>query len=327
MIYRPASLDLPQLPLSAFSTPDGSCLLLLNKSSDGVSFTAYHWPTFGASEGSLLEFPNVSPYSISVTSLVNRNIVHVLMLSEDYRCQSYALDITKKTTEFTFKPKESKATSSGNGAITGLHNCLIDCHADVWTRFPVIAAVQRRTITASRCRKRINFVTDRDCDRYQPHFRDLIQSFEQRTRKPTGDELKSILVTAIPHQQFAPRTCFADAWGVSTLKAGEWIVDIFCLIPLHIAICRENRFVPLKDGISSAELERSLLGADVSTIVDSVTFGWWAPLPSCMFHSMLTLVFRYESIFQSYMASKVRNRLLAGICSARSYPVNISAAR
>lgn len=46
-------------------------------------------------------------------------------------------------------------------------------------------------------------------------------------------------------------------------------------------------FLPLKDGVSSAEHENSLLGADVSQIVDAISLGW------------------YESVFQSYMAQKV----------------------
>ncbi len=75
---------------------------------------------------------------------------------------------------------------------------------------------------------------------------------------------------------------------VSSFKAGEWLVDLLCLIPIHIAVTRDNRFIPLRDGIWSAEVERDLLGATVDQIVDGLSFGW------------------YESIFQSYMASKVR---------------------
>lgn len=76
-------------------------------------------------------------------------------------------------------------------------------------------------------------------------------------------------------------------WEVSQFRVGEWLVDFLCLIPIHIAITKENRFIPLKDGVSSPELEKSLLGAEVGQVVDSLSFGW------------------YESLFQSYMASKV----------------------
>lgn len=65
------------------------------------------------------------------------------------------------------------------------------------------------------------------------------------------------------------------------------MVDIFCLIPIHIAIARDNRFVPLKDGVWAPETEKALLGAEIGRIVDSLSLGW------------------YESIFQSYMSTKV----------------------
>jgi hypothetical protein len=76
-------------------------------------------------------------------------------------------------------------------------------------------------------------------------------------------------------------------WPVSRFRAGEWLADLLCLIPIHIAIVHENKFVPLKDGVVSAELEKSLLGAEVNKIVDSLSLGW------------------YESILQSYWASMV----------------------
>ena len=74
---------------------------------------------------------------------------------------------------------------------------------------------------------------------------------------------------------------------VSHFKAGEWLVDMLCLIPIHLAVARDNRFVPFKDGVWSLELERSLLGATIEQVIDSLSFGW------------------YESIFQSYMSKKV----------------------
>jgi hypothetical protein len=75
-------------------------------------------------------------------------------------------------------------------------------------------------------------------------------------------------------------------YSTSRFRTGEWLVELLCLIPIHIAVTRENRFVPLKDGISSAALEKSLLGAEVTQIVDHLSFGW------------------YESLFQSYMSNR-----------------------
>ncbi|KAG6327965.1 hypothetical protein ID866_11124 [Astraeus odoratus] len=114
----------------------------------------------------------------------------------------------------------------------------------------------------------------------------MIQNFELSTKKPTGDVLSSTKVSAASFDVFTHELCGSTEWNVSRYRGGEWIVNLLCLIPIHIAVTRENRFIPLKDGVYSPELEKELLGADVNRIVDSISFGW------------------YESLFQSYMATK-----------------------
>ncbi|KAH7908406.1 hypothetical protein BJ138DRAFT_1012879 [Hygrophoropsis aurantiaca] len=288
MQLRPAALHLHQIPTSIYSSPDGSCLLVSHAQGSRSSITAYHWGSFGSTEGISLDTPDLSvDDKLVLTSLVNRTSVHLVKLDFAARsCQSFALDITCKATEPMFEERGSRASSSGDTSLTA-HNCLIDCHAEVWTRFPVLPAVQRETISSSsKCiQKTLTFITDRNHHLFSPHFTEMIHTFERTTRKPTGD-LKSIMVSAVPFA--VPTTELSDDsdWSVSQFRGGEWLVDLLCLIPIHIAIMKENRFVPLKDGVSSPKLERLLLGAEVSQIVDSLSFGW------------------YESLFQSYMASK-----------------------
>ncbi|KAF8122279.1 hypothetical protein EV363DRAFT_1274846 [Boletus edulis] len=299
--FRPATLQLETVPFSVSSTPDGACLLVAQASANDLTVTAYHWNTFGSTEGIPLDLGSLTiENGLVVTSLINRSTVHVVVLDFEARtCRSHALDITRKVTEFMFKEKGARGSSArhtgtGNGAA---HNCLINCHADVWTRFPVLPAVQRETITSSTLRssRTLVFITDRDYQQYAPHFADMISAFERATKKPTGDVLKSIKVTAASFDIFVAELCGGGerqgstrsrGWNISAYRAGEWLVEFLCLIPIHIALAKDNRFVPLKDGVYSPDLERSLLGADVNRIVNSLSFGW------------------YESLFQSYMASK-----------------------
>ena len=156
-------------------------------------------------------------------------------------------------------------------------------------RFPVLPAVKRRTITSSskRCPRSLTFITENPTLPFASYFSDLIQGFVKTARKPTGEELRGIEVSAADFDSFWAKTTLGPNWNLSRYLFGEWLVDLFCLIPIHIAVCRENRLIPLENGAISAELERSLLGADVNQIVDKLSFGW------------------YESIFQSYMTSKV----------------------
>ncbi|KIJ13989.1 hypothetical protein PAXINDRAFT_100354 [Paxillus involutus ATCC 200175] len=288
--FRPATLVLEQVPFSVSSTPDGSCLLAAQVRGSELTVTAYHWDTFGSTEGIALDIPNIQVGNdLLMTSLISRSAVHLVTLDfSAHTCRPYALAITRKITEFMFKERGVRGGTTTRSTNTTAHNCIIDCHSEVWTRFPVLPAVQRETISSSSLRspRTLVFVTDRDFAMFASHFAEMIHTFERATKKPTGDVLKSIRVSAASFAVFSNELCGGRPWNVSQYRAGEWVVDFLCLIPIHIAITKENRFVPLKDGVYSPDLERSLLGADVNRIVDSLSFGW------------------YESLFQSYMASK-----------------------
>ncbi|KAI6027008.1 hypothetical protein EDC04DRAFT_2899498 [Pisolithus marmoratus] len=263
MQFRPATLNLCDVPSSVQSTPDGSCLLVSYDRRAGRSLTAYHWSSFGSTEGIELNIPGLpvdEPFV--VTSLISRTAVHLLWLNfAAHRCQSHALDITRSVTEFMFRKR--LAAPSLN-----------------------VRKMQRRIIACLRSQRSLVFVTDRDFQMFAQHFSDMIYTFERTTKKPTGDVLKSIKVSAAAFSVFLKELGGTAPWNVSQYRAGEWIVDFLCLIPIHIALTKENQFIPLKDGVYSTELERSLLGAEVNRIVDSISFGW------------------YESLFQSYMATK-----------------------
>ena len=226
-----------------------------------------------------------------LSSLLKRSNVYLLMLDVQSRqCRSLVLDITSRVTQFTFNEKGShRLLDNRRNAAVNSHNCLIDCHTDVWTRFPVLPAIQRQTITASSARipKSLIFITDRDHNAFAPYFKELVSTFERTTKKPAGAVLKDIVVKAVESERSLVDLAADCDWSVSCFKAGEWLVDILCLIPIQIAVTRENRFIPLKDGVYTAEFEKTLLGAEVNTIVNDLSFGW------------------YESIFQSYMATKV----------------------
>lgn len=285
-VSRPALLQLQSMPNAVYSSPDGSCLLTSHTNNSMMQFTAYHWSTFGSTPGIQLGSLGLSLAPTSVLTSFHRRQIHLVDLDVvKGQCRSTVLEITRKATDFMFQKKRTKDISYK----PTLHNCLVDCHSEVWTRFPVVPAIRRQAVSSSskRVPKTLTFITDRDHQSFASHFSDMIQTFERTTRKPTGKELSGISISAVSFD-----TCFGElkrnyGWDITCFRGGEWLVEFFCLIPIHIAITKENRFIPLKDGVLSAELEKSLLGADVGCIVDNLSVGW------------------YESIFQSYMVSKV----------------------
>ena len=228
--HRPATVTLDQSPTSVHSTPDGACLLLSFAVGSKVVLKAYHWATFGSTDGIAITCPDTFTEPMVVTAMVNRESVHVMSINtSDKTCSSLALDITKKITDFTFREHGGARPSKGRSAST-LHNCLIDCHEDVWTRFPVLAAVQHQTILSShgRCPPKLGFVVDGEehhpC--VSPHFLEMKQRFHQRTHKPLSDDLKNMDVIAQSFDQFL----HSPDWDKSTFCVGEWLVNIICLV-------------------------------------------------------------------------------------------------
>lgn len=265
------------------ATPDGSCLVSVDQQDAHARITAYHWSSFGANPDGLQFIVETRPdASFRVTSLGSRSAVHIVMLSPSSQSmQSFMLEIQHRTSEFTFMERERPSVDRCRPQ--AIHNSLLDCHVDVWTRFPVHAAIQRDTVSPlGRRPPAIVFVSDVPDIPFASYYRGLVSSFTRTIKKPTAGILAATQASVVSSADEVLSGC-----GISEFLGGEWMVELFCLIPLQIAVTHQNRFVPLKDGVWSPEHERELLGADVDQIVDSLSLGW------------------YESLFQSYMASKV----------------------
>src|SRR6266550_3682475 len=123
--FRPASLDLHHVPIDVHSSPDGSCFLIVTSDGASTSIMAYHWSTFGSTNGVSLPIADWAGDSkLVITSLVRRGAVHLLSLDLlAHTCSSVALDITRKITEFKFREKDSGGALSRDALLT-VHNCL-----------------------------------------------------------------------------------------------------------------------------------------------------------------------------------------------------------
>jgi hypothetical protein len=266
--WRPAILQFSQKPSKILSTPDGACLVAIEQEDDRLRARVYHWASFGSGPGVVFDLADIHATSIGITSLAERKVVHALMLSPScHRLQSMSFHITRKCSEFVFQPQHGKNNNKSEHASTK-HNSLLDCHSDAWTRFPVVPAIPRSTVRPEdRKPTWLQFVTeDRNLHPlFAPYWRDMIANFETGTRKPTEGVLQSRSVSGTDFNIRSDDWCRAS----SEFHAGEWLVELLCLIPIQICVTRDNRFIPLKDGVWSPDLERSLLGADLNQVVES----------------------------------------------------------
>ena len=226
----------------------------------------HHITSFGSGSGIEVQLPAGSLVNASLVAscLGSKESFHGICIDATAKtCLSIALRVTSKTSEYAFSAQNGRRAGAVEQA--SVHNSLIDCHSDVWTRYPVQAAIQRETaIGTKHCPRSITFISTRPPESFTTYFRALIRDFEQTTRKPTRRQLSDICVSALP--SFDPTTPILVP---SQFKAGDWLVGLFCLIPIHIAVTGQNRFIPLRDGIISHDFEQSLLGADVAHIAEA----------------------------------------------------------
>ena len=243
----------------AYSSADGAYLFLKSIDTSGCRIIFHHWASFGGGNGKVIAWPGHVPVQsqMVVSSVGRRTSAHIIFLTpEDKSCTSFHVRITRKFSEFAFCSSEN-VTPTGN-------NSLIDCHAEVWTQFPVQAPISRETnASAIHQRRSILFVSTAPSSSFAPYFSKMAKDFEHSTRKSTKGLLAQIHVTG--RHRWDPQ----DAASISEIQAGDWLVGLFCLIPIHLAVTGSNRFIPLKDGMISPQFDQSLLGVDVTQISEA----------------------------------------------------------
>ncbi|CAG8442852.1 12656_t:CDS:10 [Acaulospora colombiana] len=169
-------------------------------------------------------------------------------------------------------------------------NGLLDAYSMVFTKYAISSPIGRMddplTLTvvmelASVNRSGINKYEVK----FQRYIEKLFEKFKKDTKKPLG-HLKNFRIHCATIESI---TELENEY--TEYQFGDWIIELFCLIPLQIAITRDNEFIPLRDGVYSPEVERSALDDGfglIGSVTKSISFGW------------------YESIFEYFSSLKVK---------------------
>ncbi|KAF8306096.1 hypothetical protein DL93DRAFT_250101 [Clavulina sp. PMI_390] len=283
-ICRPASVRLPFVPDATSSNADGSCVLFFKMNeNNSTTVRIYHCASFGTrQEGISFTFPSLSWCQASLTSYGPRSNAYLVAWSMDHtQLISSRFDIKTRVSEVSIKT-EGRPLQKNRGRETH-HNIILDIYPEIWTKFPVASTIKRSSPASRREPPLLQFVTESPEKPFREYFTNVIRQFKRSTQKPTGGRLEDLRVEAVSFHDIYNLGLNFEA---TSYPAGKWLVELLCLIPIHIAITSGNRFIPLANGVASAEFEQSLLGLDVMQIANSITLGW------------------YESIFASYMATK-----------------------
>ncbi|KAG8955250.1 hypothetical protein FRC03_011241 [Tulasnella sp. 419] len=285
--FRPAMLQLPyELNIhSVYSAPDDSAMIVLEEIASDYQLRVYHWNSFGhLPQGCILPFPDgvhiQSATSCCFSSMGQRSNAVLLALLEQNMIRCFNILIKSKGIS---DGSYSRDKENSEALASTAHNSFIDCYSDVWTVYPLEPAIKRKNLSSEKniVASSLTFVCNLETQYFSPYFRRMISNVERLTRKPGKRIFDAIEVHADVIENLDWRSFEAAAF-----KAGEWFVELFCLIPIQIAIAQNNCFIPLKNGVSDSLQDQKLADTRVNQIADSITLGW------------------YESIFNSYMATK-----------------------
>jgi hypothetical protein len=188
---------------------------------------AFHWASFGSNQNGITSTDLLpSDAARVITRLEGRGRNHVISFSNaTHSVSSVALQVKQKTTEFSFR---SDRGDSKTAAVETFNNSLIDCHFEVWTRFPVVPAVSRATLSAvSRQPRKLAFRSSASLGELGDYFARMISTFERTTRKPMDGSISSMSVFSTVDGEAS------FAGGISEFLLGSFIVELLCLIPLQ----------------------------------------------------------------------------------------------
>jgi hypothetical protein len=129
--FRPSTLSLPFKVAKLSSSPDGLCMLAVEKREHGSVLYAKHWNSFGQNDN-LWQF-ELGDGDTTVTSIAKRSNTYVIQLVPDaMTLQSSRIKVVSASSEFQFKSKQEKAAESNAGA--GHNNALLDIWDELWTK-------------------------------------------------------------------------------------------------------------------------------------------------------------------------------------------------
>ncbi|KZT34134.1 hypothetical protein SISSUDRAFT_314112 [Sistotremastrum suecicum HHB10207 ss-3] len=213
--YRPAHVQLVNVPRRIFSSSDGSCIFALDSEDRVNRLLAYHSASFGLKPD-----------------------CHKIPLPDDnHALTSTSLQITQESCSYQFTSRKlNSSLKAEQRAEHAAPHPLISCHEEMWTRFPVVAAVQRETLTQDgRSPSFIQFITPRENIDFGVHFKDMMRRCKKQTKKTFDTRLKTRKVlTVAPDDLRLPISS-------STFIMGEWIVELLCLLPIQIALDARGR--------------------------------------------------------------------------------------
>ncbi|PKB98371.1 hypothetical protein RhiirA5_431468 [Rhizophagus irregularis] len=158
-------------------------------------------------------------------------------------------------------------------------NGLIDSYKLMFEKYPIDSCIDNEQNKPLNLHIVLDILSDEaDIDEYSTNFEDYVldmfKDLKRETNKPQISLKKfSTFVTAF--QGFDIENLIKRK-KITNYQLGEWIIQLSCLIPIQIAVAKNNQFQPLRDGLSAEDNVEFIDGYHpVDSIARNISFGWY----------------------------------------------------
>ncbi|ORX89069.1 hypothetical protein K493DRAFT_306093 [Basidiobolus meristosporus CBS 931.73] len=203
-------------------------------------------------------------------------------------------------------------------------NDLLDCYKAMWERYPVNSFIEQESgLVAQKINQVLRIGTNtqhRPNNRgqydYEEFFKNYmnrqIQSLDSDTRKPMN-KLKNEFSVEIVNMKTVDLKNLPESW-FNQYYCGKWLIQLGCLLPIQIAIAKDNQFVPLKDGVSCHSFDDQLVGGDIPTLTANCTLGWYESIFSyyCDYPVKVVSSMGSQSLGKSFLLNHLADSSFAG---------------
>ncbi|GES77129.1 hypothetical protein GLOIN_2v1781565 [Rhizophagus clarus] len=297
--FRPAVCNFPCNLVNVLSSPDGSCVVALVKEKPDETESiissdienqddynsvikeinrayVYFSKNFGGTVSKVIDLPlDFNSLEFLQISCINNRQTYLVSLDLQNGClNSLLVKITLEKAQFRFqKCSQRKSLAPQRTKL----NDLISAYKLMFEKFPIDSCIDPKQNRPLSLKIVLGIDDDDNIEEYTEKFEEylslMFENLKDSTKKPASI-LKTFSTSVITFQNCDVENANFQKEFSSEYRLGEWIIQLCCLIPIQIAVTRNNLFQPLKDGLFSNENYIFEL-KDVDVIAQNISFGWY----------------------------------------------------
>ncbi|CAJ0851085.1 9440_t:CDS:2, partial [Entrophospora sp. SA101] len=188
-------------------------------------------------------------------------------------------------------------------------NGFIDAYKSMFEKYPVESCIDPEQNQSLNLKIVLDVNDDVKHEIYGRNFENYVINMFNELKKPAS-VLKHFKTTVATFSGLdIEENNFISEHSIE-YQLGEWIIQLSCLIPIQIAVAKNNQFQPLRDGLASNELDIDFddeYGCCFGGIAENISLGWYEGIFKHFGNRQVKVVSsmdeNYDRKFEKYVVS------------------------